>query len=52
MLARAVVCNLTYATPSHWLVSAYRKLGSFGLEVSGGQRKFPGGQNSSQTSLG
>ena len=30
----------------HW------NTGSFGLEVSGGQRKFPGGQNCSKTSLG
>ena len=29
-----------------------RSKGSFGLEVSGGQRKFPGGQNSSKVSQG
>ena len=32
------------------LLSRAQPLGSFGLEVSGGQRKFPGGQNCSKTS--
>ena len=34
------------------VVQRAKKEGSFGLEVSGGQRKFPGGQNCSKTSLG